>query len=93
MTPLAAFIHWMPPARRSPLVAKAVAMLHVAIQHVGEGNEAPVGMVWKTSDVVVRVLAAKLVEHEEGVQVSQRRGANGAMDRNACSLGEGQGGH
>jgi hypothetical protein len=61
-------------------VAHAVAVLHVAVEHVGDGLEAAVRMLGKAGNVFVRVFAAEVVEHEERVEVLQRRRADAAVD-------------
>jgi hypothetical protein len=68
-------------------VAHAVLMLHVAVQHVGKGDEAAMGMRREPGDVFVRVVAAKVVQHEKRIEVFQRRRADGAMHGYACTLG------
>ena len=73
------------------LVAHAVLMPHVAIDHVGEGNEAPMGMVGKSGDVVVRIVTAEVVQHQERIKSAQGRGAKGAMHGHAGALGNGGG--
>jgi hypothetical protein len=50
------------------LVAGAVAVAHAPGDHVGHGLEAAVRMVGKARDVVVGLVAAKGVEHQEGVE-------------------------
>ncbi len=45
-----------------------IAVQHAAGEHIGDGLEAAVRMIRKARDVVVRLIAAKGVEHEKGVQ-------------------------
>jgi hypothetical protein len=49
-------------------VSGAVAMAHAARNHEGDGLEASVRVIWKTSDVILRVIAVKIVEHQERVE-------------------------
>ena len=70
-------------------VAHAVPVLHVAVQHVGEGDEAAMGMVREAGDVFLRVVAAEVVQHQEGVQVLQGRGADAAVDDDAGAFRDG----
>jgi hypothetical protein len=72
-------------------VAHAVPVFHVAVQHVGEGDEAAMGMVREAGDVLVRVVAAEVVQHQEGVQVFQGRGADAAAHGDTGAFGNGAG--
>jgi hypothetical protein len=67
------------------LVAGAVTMQHAPGDHVGDGLEATVRVVGEASDVVVGLVAAKGVEHQEGVEpVLQRLGEHtGELDASA----------
>ena len=49
-------------------VAGAVAVAHIAGEHIGDGFEAAMRMVGKAGDVVVRIVAAKGIEHQERVE-------------------------
>ena len=44
-------------------IAEMVAVLHAAIEHVGDGLEAAVRVGRKAGDVVARIVGAELVEH------------------------------
>src|SRR5450830_1018157 len=60
-------------------VARAVAVQHAAGDHVGDGLEATVRVVGEAGDVIVGVVAAKGIEHQEGVEpVLQRLGQHPA---------------
>ena len=48
-------------------VAEAVAVLDVALQHIGDGLDAPVRMPGKTSEIMVGDVGAEIVEKQEGV--------------------------
>ena len=63
-------------------VAHAVAMQHVAVQHVGQGDKTAVGVIGKAGDVFIRVVAAEVVEHQKRIEVTQGRGTDGAMHCN-----------
>ena len=52
------------------LVARAVAVAHAAGKHVGDGLEAAMRMVRKAGDVVVRVVAAERVQHQERIEAA-----------------------
>ena len=68
ITPRPAVIHCTPPFSSKPFVPGAVAVAHATGEHVGHGLEAAMRMVWKAGDVVVRIVAAECVEHQEGVE-------------------------
>lgn len=74
-------------------VTHAVLVLHVAVEHVGEGDEAAVRMRRETGEIFVRIAAAEMVEHEEGVEVPERRRADAAVHRDAGAFGHLDGGN
>ena len=49
------------------LVARAVAVAHAPVQHVGHRFKAPVRVVGKAGNVVTGVVAAKRIEHQKWV--------------------------
>mmetsp|Transcript_5844 Transcript_5844/g.22885 ORF Transcript_5844/g.22885 Transcript_5844/m.22885 type:complete len:339 (+) Transcript_5844:3134-4150(+) len=51
-------------------MAGRVAVAHAAVQHVGDGLETAVRVVGEAGDVVVRVVRAEVVEHQEGVEAA-----------------------
>jgi hypothetical protein len=50
-------------------VAETVAVLHRASEHVGDGLDAAVRMPGKASKIVLRVIVAKIVQEQEGIEV------------------------
>ena len=55
------------------LVAVVVAVAHAAVEHVGDGLEAAVRMVGKARDVVLGLVGAELIEHQERIEIGQLR--------------------
>jgi hypothetical protein len=49
-------------------VARAVAMQHAPGDHIGHGLEAAVRVIRKAGDIVVRIVAAEGIEHQEGIE-------------------------
>ena len=72
-------------------IAHAVAVFHVAVEHVGERDETAMRMIRKTGDVLVGIVAAEMVEHQERIEILQRRRAQGAMHSDAGPFGNGDG--
>ena len=71
MMPLPAVIHWMSPAPSWPAIAEAVAMLHRAGQHIGDGLDAAMRMPGKAPEIIARIVVAEIVHHQE--RIGQRR--------------------
>ncbi len=72
-------------------VAHVILMQHVAVKHVGHGLETAVRMAGKAGDVIVRVLGAELVEHQERIEALELRAADAAAELHACAVGSGDG--
>ena len=68
-------------------VTSAIAMAHATIDHVGDRLETAMGVIGKASDVVVRIVAAKDVEHQEGIESALKVLGQDAHDANTCSVG------
>ena len=73
-----------------PGVAHRVLVLDLPAQHDGAGLKAAVGVVWEAGGGLV-CGQLELIQHQEGVQVLQGRGAQGAADAHACSRRGGSG--
>jgi hypothetical protein len=56
-----------------PFVTGAVAVTHAAGDHVRDGLEAAMRMIRKPADVVLRVVGAERVEHEERIEPALQR--------------------
>ncbi len=76
--PLGHFLVDDPTARGHPLdvaggdnalIAHAVAVLHVAFEHVGDGLDAPVRMPGEPLEIVLRPVIAKIVQEQKGVEL------------------------
>jgi hypothetical protein len=74
-----------------PLVAQAVAVLHLAGQHVGDGLDPPVRAPRESGQVVGGVLVAEVVEQEKGIEFGGFAEAEGALELDACALDGGLG--
>ena len=68
-----AVIHWHAAVSSRPFVTGAVAVTHAAGDHVRDGLEAAVRMIRKPADVVLRVVGAERVEHEERIEPALQR--------------------
>ena len=55
-------------AFQQAFVPRAVTVQHAAGQHVGDGLEATMRMVGKAGNVVIRLVAAKGIKHQEGIE-------------------------
>ena len=73
ITPRPAVIHCTPPFCSKPFVAGAVAMTHAAGDHVRDRLEAAMRMVGKPADVVLRIVGAERVEHQERIEPALQR--------------------
>jgi hypothetical protein len=74
------------------LVAGAVAVAHAAGDHVGDGLEAAVRMVGKAGEVVVGLVAAERVEHQERIEAALQRVVEHARQFHAGAVGSGAAG-
>ena len=68
-------------------MAVIVAMAHASIQHVGHSLEPAVRMFRKARDVVIRRIRPELVEHEEWIELRERRLADHAPELYARAIG------
>ena len=62
-------------------------MAHMAVEHIGDGFEAPMRMGRKAGDVVVRVVGIELIEHEERIHVQSALTAEAAAQLDAGAIG------
>jgi hypothetical protein len=51
-------------------VACTVFVPHSSSNHVGDGFKSTVGMIWKTTTIVIGIITAKVIEHQEGIEPS-----------------------
>ena len=72
-SPRPAVIHCTLPGNEHALVAVVVPVAHAPVEHVGDGLEAPMRVVGEARDVVLGLVGAELVEHQEGIEVGQLR--------------------
>ncbi|MNT11018.1 hypothetical protein D3C72_1458760 [compost metagenome] len=80
-------------AFEQPFIAGAVAVTHAASQHVGDGLEAPVRVIGETADVVVLVVGAEGIEHQERVQPALQVLRQHAGELYAGAIGRGNAAH
>ena len=52
-------------------IAEAVAMLHLAREHIGDGLDAAVRMPGEAGQIVVRVLVPEIVEEQERIELGR----------------------
>ena len=67
--PRPAVIHCTLPGVEQAVVALVVAVAHAPGEHVGHGLEAAMRMIGEAGDVVVGVVGAELVEHQERIEM------------------------
>ncbi|EWS60259.1 hypothetical protein Y695_04582 [Hydrogenophaga sp. T4] len=70
-------------------VTRAIAVQHAARDHVGDGLEAAVRVVGETGDVVVGVVAAEGIEHQERVEPALQVLREHAGEFHARAVGRG----
>jgi hypothetical protein len=64
---------------------------HLAGQNVGDGLDAPVGVPREAGHVIGRVVAAKVVQQQEGIEFGGLAEAEGALQANASAFDGGFG--
>jgi hypothetical protein len=57
------------PGRNSTAVPEAIAMLDRSRQDIGNGFDTPVRVPWKTGEIIVGNVVAKIVEQQKGIEV------------------------
>ena len=67
-------------------VPRIVSVAHAAGEHVGHGLEAAMRMVWEAGDVVVRIVAAECVQHQEGIEAALQLAGQHAGQRHARAV-------
>ena len=73
------------------LVAQTVSVSHLAGQYVGDSLNSPVGMPGKTGHVIGRIVAAEIVQQQEGIELRGLSKAEGALQPDARSFDGGFG--
>ena len=84
--PRPAVIHCTRARAQQADIALVVAMAHAAGEHVGHGLEPAMRMVREAADIVGALVGAELVQHQERVEVGQRRLADDARQLNAGAI-------
>jgi hypothetical protein len=64
-------------------------VLHIAVQDIGNGFDATVGMPGKTLDVIFGFIRAKIIEQQEGVEFGDLAEAEDPIEMNAGALDDG----
>src|SRR2546426_11855225 len=72
-------------------VAQAVAVLHRPAEDVGDGLDPPMGVPRESGEVVLRVLVAKVVQEEEGIEVAGAPEPEGSAQLHARAFDGGLG--
>src|SRR5690606_12691747 len=65
----------------------AVAVTHASRNHVGDGLKPAMRVVGKAGDIVVGVVAAERVQHQEGIQPALQRLTEYAGEPYPCAIG------
>jgi hypothetical protein len=71
------------------LMACAVTVPHATRNHVRDGFKPAVGMIWKTTTVIIGIIAAKVIEHQEGVESPLVRLRQNAREFDAIAVSSG----
>ena len=85
--PRPAVIHCTLPLVQQALVPGVVAMAHAARDHVRHRLEAAMRMVRKAADVVLRIVGAERVEHQERIEPALQRLRQHARELHARAVG------
>ena len=67
-------------------MAGTVFVPHSSRNHVSDGFKSSVWVIWKTAAVVIGIIAAKVVEHQEGVKPSLVRLCQNAREFDAIAV-------
>ncbi len=68
-------------------VAHVVFVAHASFEHVGDGLEAAVRVRREAGDVVVRIVGAEFVEHQEGVEALDTGAADHSVQAHTGAVG------
>ena len=66
-----------------------VFVSHSSCNHVRDGFKPAVGMIWKTTTVIIGIIAAKVIEHQEGVESPLVRLRQNARELDAIAVSSG----
>ena len=91
MIPLPAVIHCTSPAPSAAVVAEAVAVLHRAGQHIGDGLDAAMRVPRKAGAIVVGPVVAEIVEQQERVEIAGVAEPESAVQLHAGAFHGGRG--
>jgi hypothetical protein len=75
------------------LVTVVVAVAHAAVEHVSDRLEPAVRVIGKAGEVVLGLIGAELIEHEERIQVRQLWLPDDPAQLHAGAIGGGQAAH
>ena len=73
------------------LVAQAVAVRHLAGQHIRDGLDSPVRMPGKARQIIRRIVVAKIVQQQERIELRGLAKAEGALQFHARAFDGGFG--
>ena len=80
MMPLPAVIHCTSPPRMAPAFPRESRVVDLALEHVGDGLDAAMGMPGESRAVEGGVVATEVVEHQEGVEKRLLAGTEGPAE-------------
>ena len=75
-----------------PDIAHVILVTHAPLEHIDDGFEAAVRMWRKAGDVLVGIVGAELVEHQERIEAFRRGAAKYAGKTDAGAIGSGAAG-
>ena len=70
-------------------VAQAVAVRHLAGQHVCDGLDSPVGMPGKSSQIIRGIVAAEVIQQQKWIELRGLSKAEGAPQMDSCAFHSG----
>ncbi len=77
---------------QKPFVARVVTVTHPTGEHVGDGLEAAMRMIGKAGQIGIRIIGAERIQHQERIEVRQRRLADNAGELDAGAVAGGHAG-
>ena len=81
------------PRRQHPFMPGAVAMAHATIEHVGDGFKTTVRVIRKTGNVILRIVAAEGIKHQERIEPALQLLRQQTGQTDARPIGSGVAGH
>ena len=68
-------------------VTQMILVAHSAVEHIGNGFKSPMGMGWKSADIIGSVLGMHFVEHQKWVELRLHITTCNSADFHAITIG------